>query len=297
MGAFVRLEVDDGVGVIRLDRPPANAIGLQVGEELLQAIREADAAAGVGAIVVWGGPKIFAAGADVKAMATWGPEEVQPSVDALGDACDLLEAIGTVSIAAVNGYALGGGHGARARLRPAVPRRRRHLGPARDQARRDPRRRRHAAPRAHDRARPHEGARLHRPLGPGRRGARARARRAGRATRRGARDRGRPTPGRSLAAPVRRSPPRRRRSRRRRKRPERRGSRWSAPPSSPCSAPLTSGRGWPRSWRSGPRVSRAEPRRSPCRNIHATSVSHPVATVPCMGARSRSIRIGSADRE
>ena len=42
-------------------------------------------------------------------MATWGPEEVQPSVDALGDACDLLEAIGTVSIAAVNGYALGGG--------------------------------------------------------------------------------------------------------------------------------------------------------------------------------------------
>ena len=109
MGAFVRLEVDDGVGVIRLDRPPANAIGLQVGEELLQAIREADAAPGVGAIVVWGGPKIFAAGADVKAMATWGPEEVQPSVDALGDACDLLEAIGTVSIAAVNGYALGGG--------------------------------------------------------------------------------------------------------------------------------------------------------------------------------------------
>jgi enoyl-CoA hydratase/carnithine racemase len=109
MGAFVRLEVDDGVGVVRLDRPPANAIGRQVGEELLQAIREADAAAGVGAIVLWGGPKIFAAGADVQAMATWGPEEVQPSVDALGDACDLLEAIGTVSIAAVNGYALGGG--------------------------------------------------------------------------------------------------------------------------------------------------------------------------------------------
>jgi len=50
MGAFVRLEVDDGVGVVRLDRPPANAIGRQVGEELLQAIREADAAAGVGAI-------------------------------------------------------------------------------------------------------------------------------------------------------------------------------------------------------------------------------------------------------
>ena len=93
-----------------LDRPPANAIELQLGEELLEAIREAEAERGdVGAIVVWGGPKIFAAGADIKAMAAWGPEEVRPSVDALGDACDLLEAIRNVSIAAVNGYALGGG--------------------------------------------------------------------------------------------------------------------------------------------------------------------------------------------
>lgn len=109
MGEFVRLEVDDGVGVIRLDRPPANAIGLQLGQELGDAVRRADANAEVGAIVVWGGPKIFAAGADVKAMATWDAEEVRPSVDALGAACDLLESIGTISIAAVNGYALGGG--------------------------------------------------------------------------------------------------------------------------------------------------------------------------------------------
>ena len=109
MREFVRLEVDDGVGVIRLDHPPANAIGLQLGRELLQAIRDADADPTVGAIVVWGGPKIFAAGADVKAMATWAPEDVRPSVDALGEACDLLEAIATISIAAVNGYALGGG--------------------------------------------------------------------------------------------------------------------------------------------------------------------------------------------
>ena len=109
MGEFVRLDVEDGVAVIRLDRPPANAIGLQVGLELHQAIREADRHGDIGAIVVWGGPKIFAAGADIKAMATWGAEEVRPSVDALGDACDLLETIDTVSIAAVNGYALGGG--------------------------------------------------------------------------------------------------------------------------------------------------------------------------------------------
>ena len=42
-------------------------------------------------------------------MAAWGPDEVRPSVEALGEACDLLEGIPKVSIAAVNGYALGGG--------------------------------------------------------------------------------------------------------------------------------------------------------------------------------------------
>ena len=42
-------------------------------------------------------------------MVEWGPDEVKPSVDALGAACDLLEAIDTISIAAVNGFALGGG--------------------------------------------------------------------------------------------------------------------------------------------------------------------------------------------
>jgi enoyl-CoA hydratase/carnithine racemase len=109
MREFVHLEVDDGVGVIRLDRPPANAIDLKVGVELQEAIREANERADVGALVLWGGPKLFAAGADIKAMAEWTAEQVRPSVEALGDACDLLEEIPKVSIAAITGYALGGG--------------------------------------------------------------------------------------------------------------------------------------------------------------------------------------------
>ena len=55
------------------------------------------------------GGSTFAAGADVKAMATFGPEEVHPFVAALADALDLLEAIPKILIAAINGYALGGG--------------------------------------------------------------------------------------------------------------------------------------------------------------------------------------------
>ncbi len=109
MGDFVRLEVDDGVGVVRLERPPANAIDHQVGLELQEVFREAAGRADVGAVVIWGGPRIFAAGADIKAMATFGPQDIAPVVAALGDALDLLEAMPKVSIAAINGYALGGG--------------------------------------------------------------------------------------------------------------------------------------------------------------------------------------------
>lgn len=109
MGEFVRLEVDEGVGVVRLERPPANVLDHQAGMELQEAFAEAAARDDVGAVVVWGGPKIFAAGADIKGVVDFGPDEVRPVVAALGDALDQLEAMPKVSIAAINGFALGGG--------------------------------------------------------------------------------------------------------------------------------------------------------------------------------------------
>ncbi len=109
MAEFVRLEVDDGVGIVRLERPPANALDHQAGLELQEAFGEAADRDDVGALVVWGGPRIFAAGADIKAMVSFGPQEIAPVVAALGDALDMLEAMPKVSIAAINGFALGGG--------------------------------------------------------------------------------------------------------------------------------------------------------------------------------------------
>ncbi len=109
MGEFVRLELDDKVASIRLDRAPANAISRQVSEELEAAALEAGGRDDVGAVVVWGGPKIFAAGADIKEMAGWGPEDVRPVVSALGQALTVLEEIPKVVIAAIEGFCLGGG--------------------------------------------------------------------------------------------------------------------------------------------------------------------------------------------
>ena len=102
---LVRLDVDDGVGVVRLERPPANAISLQLGLDLVDVLEEAGSRDDVGAIVLWGGPKLLAAGADIKEMVDHGPDEIRKQVGALGDACDLLEALPKLSIAVITGFA------------------------------------------------------------------------------------------------------------------------------------------------------------------------------------------------
>lgn len=109
MGEFVTIEHDDGVATIRLDRPPANALARPVSLELSEAAKTVAADRGIRTVVVWGGERIFAAGADIRAMVGFGPEEIAPDVSALEQACRDLEAIPKPVIAAINGFALGGG--------------------------------------------------------------------------------------------------------------------------------------------------------------------------------------------
>jgi enoyl-CoA hydratase/carnithine racemase len=109
MGEFVRLEVDDGVGIIRLDRPPMNAINDQLTRELHEVAVDASSRDEVGAVVIWGGEKVFAAGADVKMMAEMSPQDVKPMITTLQDVFNQVEEIPKVTIAAITGYALGGG--------------------------------------------------------------------------------------------------------------------------------------------------------------------------------------------
>ncbi len=108
MGEFVRVERDDAVATIRIDRPPANALSREVALELSDAAR-AVATDDTRAVVIWGGERIFAAGADIKAMADLGPDEITSHVGALETACRDIEAIPKPVIAAINGFALGGG--------------------------------------------------------------------------------------------------------------------------------------------------------------------------------------------
>jgi enoyl-CoA hydratase/carnithine racemase len=106
---FVRLEVDDGVGTIRLDRPPMNALNVVMQEELRAAAGEATDRRDIRAVVVYGGEQVFAAGADVKEMATMSYTDMVDRSGGLQSAFTAVARIPKPVIAAVTGYALGGG--------------------------------------------------------------------------------------------------------------------------------------------------------------------------------------------
>ncbi|HVE77020.1 MAG TPA: enoyl-CoA hydratase/isomerase family protein [Actinomycetota bacterium] len=109
MGEFVRLEREGAVGVIRLERPPMNALSGKLVQELDEATREVTASGDIKAVVIWGGEKIFAAGADIKEFTSFTPAGVFDYGKTLQDAFSALAAIPKVTIAAINGFALGGG--------------------------------------------------------------------------------------------------------------------------------------------------------------------------------------------
>lgn len=109
MGELVRLEVADGVGTIRLDRPKMNAISVQVQEEIRAAAAEATDRDDVRAVVVYGGERVFAAGNDVKEMADMSHVDMVKRSGPLQSAVTAVARIPKPVVAAVTGYALGGG--------------------------------------------------------------------------------------------------------------------------------------------------------------------------------------------
>jgi len=109
MAEFVHLEVDSGVATIRLDRPPMNALNVTVQEEIRAAATEASERDDVRSVILYGGEKVFAAGADIKEMAEMSYTDMALRSGALQSSFTAVARIPKPVVAAVTGYALGGG--------------------------------------------------------------------------------------------------------------------------------------------------------------------------------------------
>ncbi|MCX5145283.1 enoyl-CoA hydratase-related protein [Streptomyces sp. NPDC048550] len=103
------LEVSEGVGTLRLDRPPMNALDIATQDRLRELAVEATDRADVRAVIIYGGEKVFAAGADIKEMQTMDHAAMVARSRALQDAFTAVARIPKPVVAAVTGYALGGG--------------------------------------------------------------------------------------------------------------------------------------------------------------------------------------------
>ena len=109
MTDLIAVEVDGAVATIRLQRPPMNAVNTEMQDGLRAAAAEVSTRDDVRAVVIYGGQKVFAAGADVKEFNGIDHAEMVARADALTNSFDALARIPKPVVAAVTGYALGGG--------------------------------------------------------------------------------------------------------------------------------------------------------------------------------------------
>jgi enoyl-CoA hydratase/carnithine racemase len=109
MGDFVQVEVDGAIATIRLARPPMNALNAQVQAEIAAAAAQVSGDQAVRAVIIYGGEKVFAAGADIKEIASLSYADMAADSRRLQDSFTAVARIGKPVVAAITGYALGGG--------------------------------------------------------------------------------------------------------------------------------------------------------------------------------------------
>jgi enoyl-CoA hydratase/carnithine racemase len=106
---FVRVEVAERIATIRLERPKMNVLSSQVQGEIAEAAAQVGADDEVSAVVIYGGERVFAAGADIKEMADLSYAQMAERSARLQASFTAVARIGKPVVAAITGYALGGG--------------------------------------------------------------------------------------------------------------------------------------------------------------------------------------------
>lgn len=106
--SFVTLADCDGVRVLTVDRPPANAMDVGLLEEVVAAVEQV-AAAPPAALVLAGRPGCFSAGADLKAVPQYGPEDQRRMVEAINAMALGVYALPCPVVGAITGHAIAGG--------------------------------------------------------------------------------------------------------------------------------------------------------------------------------------------
>jgi len=106
---FVRVQLEERIAILQLTRPPMNALSLQMQQQIAQAANLVSGHQEVDAVVIYGGEKVFAAGADVKEMANMTYADMAVSAHRLRESFDSVARISQPTIAGITGFALGGG--------------------------------------------------------------------------------------------------------------------------------------------------------------------------------------------
>jgi len=106
---FFELNADAGVATLKLNRPPVNALNFAMQSEMIEAADLITHDSSIASVVLYGGEKAFAAGADIKEMERLSHSDMAARSHNLHSAFTAIAQIPKPVVAAITGYALGGG--------------------------------------------------------------------------------------------------------------------------------------------------------------------------------------------
>ena len=98
-----------GIATLLLSRPPTNALTRQVYREIVSAAADLGRRHDISCVILFGGHEIFCAGDDMPELSTLSADEAEVAARVCSEAVDALAAIPKPTVAAITGYALGGG--------------------------------------------------------------------------------------------------------------------------------------------------------------------------------------------